>query len=267
MTTKIITIATHKGGVGKTTSAVSLAHGLALLGKQTLLVDADPQAHAGTFLACSPAPDMFYLLMSGLVALPSGNDLISVRQRVRQSGRANLWVLPGSKETAMAQTTVVALLKPIDYLADLLKLFTCAENGRASSLDVVIVDTGPSLGGWLQEAAVWAANLVIAPVTPDFPSADGLRQFVDTLRALHAKGWTGKLAGVLPTMIDDRTRETRTIMGEIEQTFGSLVLPGIHDATVFRECAAEGETIFEMAPMSRAAREYQTVVDTVARML
>ena len=260
MSTRIICIANHKGGVGKTTTAVTLGHGLARRGKEVLIVDFDPQGQSATFLGINPSADIYFVLASRIAGEPRGPDLTALKQRVRSSGRKNLWIIPGGTETAIAQSTIVALAKPVSYIADVLKYFT------GNGLHYIILDTSPSLGG-LQERAVWASDYVLAPVQPDYAAAQGLRQLITTLTALRQeKGWGGTLVGVLPTLYDEQTRETRAEMKDVTRAFGNLLLPPIHRATILRECAAEGLTIYEKDPGSRAAREYEAVVDLVCSL-
>lgn len=256
---KVICIANQKGGVGKTTTTINLAHGLALRGKETLVVDFDPQGQAATFLGVNTSADVFFLLMASIAGTPQAgsNDLLTLKQRVRSTGRQRMWIIPGGSETAAAQTTLAALNKPISYIADAMKPFS--RNG----LDYIILDTSPSLGG-LQERAIWASNFVIAPVMPDFAATDGLIQLTTTLKSLNKdKGWIGKLLGVLPTFYDETTRETKATMINLQNAFGGMLLPPVHRATAFRECAAEGVTIFEKDPDGRAAREYDAIISYI----
>ncbi len=260
MPTKVICLANHKGGVGKTTTAITLAHGLARRGKETLIVDFDPQGQAASFLGINPGMDVFYLLISGLSGSPTGSELTALKQRVRSTGRPHLWIIPGGAETAAAQQTIGALSKPISYIADILKPFS--RNG----LDYIILDTSPSLGG-LQERAIWASDYVIAPVSPEFAALDGLSQLTQKtlLRLKQDLGWSGTLLGILPTFFDEQTRETRSAMADLHNSFAELVMCPIHRATVLRECAAEAMTLFEKAPDHRVAQEYQKLVNLVLK--
>jgi chromosome partitioning protein len=76
-------------------------------------------------------------------------------------------------------------------------------------------------------------------------------------------GWKGAILGVLPTFYDEVTRESQANLDELKETFQDLVIPPIHRATVLRECTAEGKTVFELAPKSRAAKEYAALVWSV----
>lgn len=252
--TKVLAIANQKGGVGKTTTAVSLAHGLSMHGKQVLLIDLDPQGQAAVALGVNQEPGAFNLLIS-----PPGTPADILRQWVRNTRRDNLWLIPGNNTTSTAQTVLNAEGRPVSCIRDAVRPFT--RNG----LDYIVFDTAPSVGG-IQERAVWATDLLIIPTATEFLASDGASKMVEMLLYLQGKQWTGALLGVLPTFYDEQTKESRATMNSLGDTFKDRLLPPIHRATVLRECAAEGLTIFEKDPDSRAAQEYEALVDLVARL-
>jgi chromosome partitioning protein len=242
----IIAIANQKGGVAKTTTAVTLAHGLAVKGKEVLLVDADPQGHCAVFLGRPQEPGVFDLLVAEA----------PLRDVVRTTGRPRLWLLPGNKRNSTAATVLEAERAGIDTLRQ--ALLGHLNGGRP---DYIVLDTPPSVGvGGLQEMALFAADSVLIPVAVDFAAVVGALQLTETMKRLKGHGWQGNILGVLPTFYDEQTRESRENLGEMRRRFGELVLPPIHRATVLRECTAAGETIFEFAPRSRAAEEYARLV-------
>jgi chromosome partitioning protein len=244
----ILTIANQKGGVGKTTTAVNLAHGLVLQGNTVLLVDLDPQGQCATILGLKPEPGAFNLLVS---ELPH-------KQIVRLTDRANLLVIMGNKKTATAQTVLSVQRTPVNYTKE--KLVPILEE---DGFDFIIIDTSPSVGE-LQEQALWAAEGVLIPCASDYLATDGVFSIQATLQKLHAdNGWQGKILGILPTFYDDVTRESKATVRDLQKQFGNLVLKPIHRATILRECAVEGKTIFELDPSSRAAFEYQELVNYI----
>lgn len=255
MTTRIICIANQKGGVGKTTTAVSLAHGLVRKGRQVLLIDLDPQGQSATALGLQPEAGAFYLLTMG----DSTHETSFVRQWIRNSGRAGLWLIAGDQQTMAAQTVLNAQDKPVSCIRDSVSRLFHQE------LDYIIFDTAPSVGG-IQERAVWASDLVIVPTATEFLSADGVGKVVEMMSILQSrKQWKGSLLGVLPTFYDEQTRESKSTYEELRQTFGGNLLPPIHRATMLRECAAEGLTIFEKGIESRAAREYAALTELILK--
>jgi len=255
MATKVIVCANQKGGVGKTTTAVNLAHGLAQQGKEILLVDLDPQGNCATALGMQPEPGAFYLLTMGQTPV----DTTYIRQFVRNTGREKLWLIAGDRQTTAAQMMLQAMDRPISAVRESLGRFL--RNG----LGYIVLDTSPSLGG-LQERALWAADLVLVPTAADFLSTDGVRQMVDTLTILQTnKSWPGALLGILPTFLEDQVREHKAGLADLHQLFGNRVLAPIHKAATLRECPGVGLTIFEKDAGSRAADEYKDLVKLVLK--
>ncbi len=255
MTAKIICIANQKGGVGKTTTAVSLAHGLSIRGKQVLLVDLDPQGQSATALGRNPEPGVFYLLTMG----NTPQETTFVNSWVRASGRERFYLLPGDQQTMAAQSVLNAQNYSVSAIRDSVKRFLHTE------LDYLLFDTAPSVGG-IQERAVWASDLLLVPTATEFLSSDGVGKVIQMTSVLqHKKGWKGALLGLLPTFYDEKTRESKLTLADLKERFGDSVLAPIHRATILRECAASGQTIFEVAPESRAAQEYQNLIRFVLK--
>jgi len=241
---KTIAISNQKGGVGKTTTSVCLAHALAIKGKQVLLIDLDPQGQVATALGLDRDPGVFNLLVAGRAAA----------NVIRSSGRPNLSVITGDKSTATAQIVIEAQHQPVSFLRDLLKPF-----GK-SGLDYVVLDTSPSIGG-LQELALFAADTVLIPTAVDYLSSDGVASVIETLNTLRRNHqWPGTLLGILPTFSDDTTRASAENLTALRHVYSEYVLKPIHRATVLRECVAEGLTLWEKDAGSRAAFEYAAVL-------
>ncbi|PKO16607.1 MAG: hypothetical protein CVU39_07230 [Chloroflexi bacterium HGW-Chloroflexi-10] len=250
MTAKVITISNQKGGVGKTTTAVSLAHYLARKNK-VLLIDLDPQGQCATNLGIKQEQGAFYLLVISQV---SARDIDFIHTLTRETGRENLQIIPGDQMTGSAQTTIMD--KPVNHVREILKPFQ-------NQVDFIIFDTSPSLGG-LQERAIWAADAVIVPCATEFASLESAAKTVKTMQGLRLeKAWKGGLLGILPTFFDDKTRESRNSMKDLKEQFGEKVMQPIHAATVLRECWSTGQTIFEYAPDSRSAQEYELFAQQV----
>ena len=255
MPTKVICIANQKGGVGKTTTAVSLAHSLSQKGRRVLLIDLDPQGQSATALGRSPEPGAFYLLTMGMTP----QETTFVQSWVRFSGREGLYLLPGDQQTMAAQTVLNAQDKPISAIRHSINRFF------KEGLHYIIFDTAPSVGG-VQERAVWASDFVIVPTATEFLAADGVSKVLLMMSILQEKkNWRGNLLGILPTFYDEQTRESKATMDTLQERFKNSILPPIHRATVLRECAAEGQTIFEVDPLCRAAKEYQALTQLVMK--
>jgi chromosome partitioning protein len=225
-----------------------VAAGLALNGKTTLVVDCDPQGQAATFLGLPHESAFFDLLISRRPLA----DVIRPGS-TSDASRPNLYLIPGDKRTATAQIVLTAEGFKLSALADTLADVTA---------DFILFDTSPSVG-LFQEAALYASDWLIVPTAVDFAAAEGLVAILSTLDAVKRKGGQCTLMGVLPTFYDEQTRESKAILEDIKGQFADLVWAPIHRATVLRECVAEGLTIWEKAPNSRAAREYAATVQEV----
>ncbi|MCG2785372.1 MAG: ParA family protein [Anaerolineae bacterium] len=258
---KIITVANQKGGTGKTTTAVNLAAALTLAGKKVLLVDLDPQGNLATFLGHQPRPGAYNLLAAyipGLASLMGNDKSAQIRSFIVSAERSQISILPGSAETANAQAFMLTGERDLNLIRQ-------AVSEQFARYDLVILDTAPSLGGIL-ELALWAADEVLVPVASETAAIQGAYQTIATLKALTQRGWQGCLAGILPTFYDERTVERREGLLHLQQAFGALALPPIHECTAIRELPANQMTIFEKAEaektnsyVRRAAQEYSAL--------
>jgi len=245
---RTIAVANQKGGVGKTTTSVTLAHGLALRGHDVLLIDLDPQGHCASALGREPEPGVFRLLVADH----------ALKDVVRTTGRPHLTLLPGDKRTATAQ---VVLLAEGRLSRDL--LLTILRPVARTGLAFCVIDASPSVSG-LQEAALYAADLLVIPTACDYLAAQGVTGMLSALKTVNSEGGGCRLLGILPTFYDDQTKETKATLARMVAVLGEdVVLPPIHRATVLRECAAKGKTILEYAPEGRAAKEYGELISRV----
>ena len=237
-----VTVANQKGGVGKTTTAVTLAHGLALKNHDVLLVDLDPQGQCASHLGLGQEDGVFDLLV----------NRPPLRDVVRTTHRPNLWILPGSKRTKTAEGLMVVEQRGVDTLGEIL-----GEAINGARLHFLVLDTAPSAGG-LQENALFVADLLVIPSAVDHLSLEGVAEVLKTLKTLGRP--RPPATRILPTFFDEVTRESKANLRQLKRAFGAVLLDPIHRAAVLRECPALGRTIFEHQPQSRAAQEYGALV-------
>ena len=184
--------------------------------------------------------------------------LQQLSQVIRTADRENLFVILGNRKTATAQTVLSVQRASISFAYD--QLIPEAKN---EDLDYIIIDTSPSVGE-LQEQALWAADGVLIPCAVDYLASDGVFNIAVTLKRIHEDfDWQGGILGILPTFYDDVTRESKATLEDLKERFNHLLLKPIHRATILRECAVEGKTIYELAPTSRAAEQYRDLVQFV----
>jgi chromosome partitioning protein len=238
-----LAIFNHKGGTGKTTTSVSLASGLASRGLRVLLVDTDSQGNVGVSFGVKADKTLYHVLVMGVRP-----EAAAIRVRPNLD-------LVASNETLAAAELYLAGFKNRDRVL-------CDRLAPAfASYDVVLLDCSPSLSLMNQNALV-AAQAIVVPVACDFLSLVGVRQVVKTVKNVNALlHHPVQIHGVLPTFYDARARICRDALDALKNHFGDRVLPPIRSATRLKEAPAQGKTIFEMAPESNAAEDYQRIVD------
>ncbi len=246
---KIIVVANAKGGIGKTTTAVSLGAAMAAAGLRTLLVDLDSQGHVAVSLGLERTDGLYQFIANGApapaVIVPSGRD--------------NLDVLPGDKSTAGLKLALAGMDYREQILAQALKPL-------AALYDVAILDCGPTLD-ILNVNAIHAGEQFLLPVKCDYLAVDGLAQYVESLRS-HLRMSSRELAGrvvILPTMFDQTTNESRVWLDAIRE-FGKAnrvtVAPPIPVDTKARAAASAGKTIWEYGA-ERAKVGYVNLLDVI----
>jgi len=244
--TSIITIANQKGGTGKTTTAITLAHGLALQGCRVLIVDLDPQGQAAVSLGLDPEPGVYNWIVRET----------PLQDVVRATGREKLVLLPGDKGTSRTINFLLAEYRgavPMDLLLTLLQPL----NG---GLDYVVVDTAPSATE-LQAAAIYAARLVLIPARTAYLSEDAVSRTLDTIQAVNeCAGHEPTEFAVLPTFYDQRTADGERALASYQAALPHNTLEPIHQATRIADASAAGKTIFEVEPKGRPATEYARLV-------
>jgi len=243
MVTKIV-IANQKGGVGKTTTTVALGHGLALKDRRVLVMDLDTQGQCSSLLGLEREQCLFNLLV---------NDP-PLRDVVRTTGRPNLYLLPGGKRTRSAEILMAA---EGGYRPDILKQLLDNPTLNNGTLHYLVLDTAPSVSG-LQENALFAADVLLIPASVDHLALEGVAAILKTLRSVDRP--IPPVVRVIPTFYDERTNESQANLERLRKRFGERTTAPIHRATILRECAAVGQTIFELAPNTRAAEEYAELV-------
>jgi len=236
-------IMTMKGGTGKTTTAVNLAHGLALSGKKVLLVDCDPQRNAAITFGNEGKKGLSTLLRTGDV------DIMLVRD--------NLFLID-SGGTDLVEVELL-LGKEVDREKRLTKALS---NLKGS--DYVICDCPPSLN--LININILAfTDEVIIPLSLDYLSQAGASQTIEMIEEVK---WliSKKVINftILPTFFDSRTNISRRVLDDIRNRFPEGVFSTvIRVNTALREAPGVNKTIYEHAPLSRGAFDYYSLTEEI----
>jgi chromosome partitioning protein len=239
---KIISVANQKGGVGKTTTAINLAAGLAKAGRTALVVDVDPQCNATSGLGVEPAAR--HPLVAGL---PLADSIVATSQ-------PGLSVLPGSQSLADAD----ALSASNRQRASILRQQLTAELGR---FDYVFVDCPPSLGQ-LTRAALSTSAAIYIPIQCEYFAMEGLSQIIELARQTKARDNNRlEIGGIVLTMFDPSLELANEVADEVRGYFAETVFESIIPRDVaISEAPSHGLSVLEYAPRARGSRAYAELV-------
>lgn len=246
--THTIAISNGKGGVAKTTTALSLGAALAEIGKKVLLVDLDPQANLTLALGFEPEK---LIRSSGNILLDSEPFLDSCLQ----SNLKNLDLIPANTSLEEAEQMMPVYL---DYDS---RLRSAIENCGSLPYEYILLDCPPSLGA-ITLNAVTAANLLIIPTQAEFFSAYALRNMMAIIRQVRSQNNPSLAYRILVTMLDMRNRNHRDIRDQLQRSFGiGLFTIVIEIDTKLRESPILGLPITQYKPTSRSAQQYRSLAE------
>jgi chromosome partitioning protein len=236
-------VMTMKGGTGKTTTAVNLAHGLSLSGRRVLLIDCDPQRNVSVTFGVDSEQGLAQLLTSGDV------DILQIRENlflIDSGGRklVEVELILGNKVNRERR-----LLESLKYL---------------KGCDFVICDCPPSVN-LINVNALAFSDEVIIPVSMDYLSQVGAQQTLGIMEELQNLAGNNSFSfRILPTFYDARTRMSKQVLERVSYDYGDRMFNTvIRVNSALREAPGHNKTIYEHAPLSRGAFDYYRLTEEV----
>ena len=244
----------QKGGVGKTTCAVNLAAALTRRNHRVLLVDADAQANLTLHLGIESGR-----LDRSIYTVLTGRS--TVQEAVHPDVRPGLFVLPSHLDLAGAEVELVNTMGRETVLRRAL-----ASYFEKEAFDFVLFDCPPSLG-LLALNALLASKEVFIPLQTEFFALQGMSRLLEVVELIRNRlDHDVDITGIIPTLYDSRTNLSQEVVRETRRYFGPSVFRTIvHNNIKLAECPSHGTTIFEYAPSSKGAKDFQRLAREVLR--
>ena len=250
---RTIAIANQKGGCGKTTTAVNVAAALALHGKNILVIDFDPQAHATMGFGINPDKlektvyDVFSSAQMSLSDVTVATNISGL-----EVAPSNILLSGLEFELAVRYSREYALKRRLE-----------AVEGR---YDFCVIDCSPSLSLLTLNALV-ASNEVIIPVQTQYYALEGLKQLLETIDIVKQRfNPSLRVLGILLTFVESRTNLSRQIQQQMREYFGHLVFDTVIHRTVrFAEAPSAGVPVLFFSPSCRGSFEYKALAEEISR--
>ncbi len=253
---KRIAVINQKGGVGKTTTTVNLGAALAKRGFRVLLLDMDPQANLTVHV--DKRPDLESNTLTSLLV-----EDTPLADLVQTTSQPNLAVVPSDTSLAGVEQVLANRIGRETILREALEVFPAAKD-----FDFVLFDCPPSLGV-LSANALVAADHVVIPMQAEYLSLQGMAKLLEVIQLVQKRlNPTLQIACVLPCMLDARTNLSTEVLREIDSHFGPMLAKArIRNNVKLAEAPSFGRTIFEHAPDSNGARDYEAFAKEFLAMI
>lgn len=239
-----ISVINYKGGTGKTTTAVHLAHGLALAGKSVLMIDTDPQGSSSYHLGVQSGKSIYDLLVMDAsvdecrVEARPGLDIICSNERV----------FPAELALGGMNNREMVLKSKLDDV---------------QNYDFIIIDCAPSIN-LINQNALLFSNEIYLPVSMEYMSLVGIKQLLNNIKLIH-KIFDHQLEKirVVPTFYEAKKKKSSEILVSLNRVFPNQLLSPIRSSAALSEAPGFSQTAFEYAPKSTGAVDYTKLVNEV----
>ena len=247
---KIISISNQKGGVGKTTTSVSLAASLGILEKKVLLIDADPQGNASSGIGIN-SEDFNFSIYDVLLKNCKAKDAVI------KTSSPNLDLIPANIDLVAIEIELVDIPKREDVLKSVF-------SGIINDYDFLIIDCPPSLG-LITLNALTASNSVIIPIQCEYFALEGLGKLLNTIKSIQKiHNEDLDIEGILLTMYDSRLRLSNQVVEEVKKHFGDIVFDTIIQRNIkLGEAPGFGKDIITYDVSSKGAKNYLSLADEI----
>tara|TARA_X000000950_G_scaffold109222_1_gene137646 strand:+ start:562 stop:1323 length:762 start_codon:yes stop_codon:yes gene_type:complete len=240
---KIISISNQKGGVGKTTTSVSLAASLGILEKKVLLIDADPQGNASSGIGIN-SEDFNFSIYDVLLKNCKAKDAVI------KTSSPNLDLIPANIDLVAIEIELVDIPKR-EYV------FKSVFSEIINDYDFLIIDCPPSLG-LITLNALTASSSVIIPIQCEYYALEGLGKLLNTIKGVqNVHNNILEIEGILLTMFDSRLRLSNQVKEDVKKHFGNMVFNTIIPRNVsLGEAPSHGESIIVYNATSKGSKSY-----------
>ena len=255
--TTIITIVNQKGGVGKTTTCINLAAGLAQKNFKVLIIDLDPQSNASLGLNVNVdqySSSIYDVLMHNM----------DLEQAIVPTYIKNLDIAPASSLLTGAQLEIADLLGRERLLrTSVWKML----NAHSRFYDYILLDCSPSLN-LLTINGLVASQCVLIPIQAHYFSLEGMKELFSTLKVVRDRiNSELEILGILPCIVDVRKKMSRQMLEQLKDYFKEKMLTSlIRMNTALAEASAHGKSIFDFNPYCNGAKDYAQLVEEVLTM-
>lgn len=249
----IIAVTNQKGGVGKTTTALNVSSALAFMGKSTLLIDTDPQAHST--ISCVKEPSQYNKSLYDVLI----NNNENIGDHIVSTTIPGLNIVISKISMAKLEPTLLGEIDGHYRLKDVLEPIR-------EKYDFIIIDTPPTLGIITLNALV-ASDAIIIPIQSSYLSLEGTDDLLETINKVKKVANPNlHILGILITLHDKRTNISRDVVKKIKKVFGKMVFKTIISKSVkLEESPAYKESIFTYAPYSVGSVQYKQVAREILR--